>query len=516
MAREQPVKFAREVLQLKRLPNEPQPGQPSYNPITDWEMDEWQIELIEAAFDVYRHKLGKRTKFNHEGKPQITCRACQGPGKTFGIAILAHIFGFAFNELVIPVMAPKKAHVKTRFFGEFNKIAGRALPGYAALLDINAEHVYWHGLPRTNHFLLAETGQQPENIQGLRRSNILALVDESSGVSERLFPVIEGNLSGSDFAVLVLIGNPTRNQGTFASSHLKETLEQDYYRMHIGPAKSRRIKQAWIDRMERKYGKGSPVVKVRCYGEFAADDENQLIALEWIVNARARECDPIIGDGSLPRLRVSVDCGAGGTGETVCTAVRRFNTIRVGLRQTRNVYQLATASHKTADEAERLFYLFSGRKGTDDFVVDSLGVGVGAAGELIARGHNVVTYQGGAGSDNPVLWRNRRTQSYLNARDDLRDGGVALLETFFEDISDWDDFDAQMCAIRSRPGTERLEDLMTKKEMQEQGIASPDMADSWAMQYATQTPVMVTDAMGGLPQEEREVRVVRSQVWENF
>lgn len=510
LARFEPVLFAERILRLKRQPDEPHPGDDNYNPVLDWEMDEWQKELLESVADVHRKRLGVPTRYNHEGKTQITCAACQGPGKTFGIAVLAHIWGFAYDPIVIPVMAPKKQHVKTRFFGEFAKIAQRAIPGYAGLLDIQAEAVHWNDTVKTNHFLMAETGQQPENIQGLRRKFTLSLIDESSGVSERLFPVLEGNMSGADLGVLVMIGNPTKNVGTFADSHLKAKLSQDYYRMHIGPGKSKRIKQSWIDRMVRKYGAQSPVVRIRCYGEFAGDGDNQLISMKWITNARNRIVDVMVGDGSTPRYRISVDCGAGGTGETICTLVKRYDSLRIGLRQTRHSFPLETASNDTADAAERLFHEFDLDKDRDDFVVDALGVGVGAAGELRKRGYRVVFYQGGSGSDNKDKWRNRRVQSYINARNDLRDGGVAFSDEFFTDETDWDDFEAQLCSIQ-HPDGDRVDDLITKAAMKEKGLESPDMADSWAMQYATQAPSAIPGEQSGRPDV---ITVQESSIWE--
>lgn len=512
MARWEPVLFAERILRLKRQANEPQPGQPGYNPDLDWEMDEWQKELLESVADVHRKRLGIPTRYNHDGKPQITCAACQGPGKTFGISVLAHVWGFAYDPIVIPVMAPKKQHVKTRFFGEFAKITQRAIPGYSSLLEIQSEHVYWKKTDHTTHFLIAETGQQPENIQGLRRRFTLSLVDESSGVSERLFPVLEGNMSGADVGVLVLIGNPTKNIGTFADSHLKAKLAQDYYRMQIGPGKSKRIKQSWIDRMERKYGAQSPVVRIRCYGEFAGDGDNQLISMKWISNARNRDVNIIVGDGSTPKYRISVDCGAGGTGETVCTLVKRFTSIRIGMRQTRHSFPLETASNDTADAAERLFKEFALDKDRDDFVVDALGVGVGAAGELRKRGYRVVFYQGGSASDDAQKWRCRRVQSYINARNDLRDGGVVFADDFFSEETDWDDFEAQLCSIQ-HPDGDKVDDLITKKEMKEKGLESPDMADSWAMQYATQAPSAIPGEMSA-PADK--IVITESAVMEEF
>lgn len=494
LARHDPVVFAKQVLRLDNIEGEPTKSSPDYNPHLSWELDEWQCEMLEAMADVWLKKDGQATRRNHAGKTSITVRACQGPGKTFGIAVAAHVFGFIFHPMAVVVVAPKLEHIQTRFMAEFAKITNRAIPGYASLLDMHGSRIYWSHADRLNHVLIAETGRQPENVQGLRRTHTLYLVDESSGVDEKIWPVVEGNLSGTELGICIEIGNPTKNVGHFAQSHLKANLAADYYRMHVGPANSRRIKREWIEKLERRYGKDSPVVQVRCYGEFAAADSNQLIALEWIQNARSREVNHIIGDGSLPQLRISVDCAAGGDDETVITACRHFQSMMIGLKQKRYSFPLETASQKTADMAELMFIEHGGRMGTDDFVVDMLGVGVGAGGELIKRGHAVVMYQGGSASDNQRFWRNRRVQSYMNLRNDFRDGIITLLDTFFDDPTDWDEFDAQLCSIRTAQ-TERLEDLITKEEMKRQGIKSPDMADSLAMQRATQQPKTIPVAV---------------------
>lgn len=467
------------------MPGEPEPGHPRYRLSNDWSLCDWQKELLEAVADVERKRLGIPTRVNHEGKTQITVRACQGPGKTFGIAMLAHIWGFAYDPIVIPVIAPKKEHVKTRFFAEFSRIAARAVPGYKDVLGmfIGSERVTWGDDP-VNHLLMAETGVQPENVQGLRRSTTLTLVDESSGVHERLWPVIEGNMAGSELAVLVMIGNPTRNTGTFADSHLKPKLAQDYFRMHVGPEKSKRVKKDLIERMVRKYGEQSPVVRVRCYGEFADDDANQLIAMAWVSDAFSREFE---GDGSLPKLRVSVDVADGGEDETVITVARHYDThVRI-LKQQAFSFSHERAQIDAADAAERMFLAYGGRKDEDDFVVDSLGVGSGCAGELYDRGYRVVRYKGGEASERPEKWKNRRTQSYLVTRDAFRDGLISFEP---DAVDEPEELEAQLCSVKRKvTGDDRIEELVTREDMRREGLKSPDRADSVAMQYATQAPV---------------------------
>lgn len=487
-ARTDPVWFAEQILQLRPLGDEPAVGATGFDWKRTWACDPWQVELMEAVADVERKQLGQPTRFNHDGKNWITVSAPQGPGKTLGIAALAHWFGFCHYPCGIVVTAPKLEHVETRFFGEFHKLRGRAVDGYAELMEVQTKRVYWRSHDPDNHLLIAETGAKPENIQGFRRRNLLVLVDEASGVSETLWPVLFGNMANCELAVLVMISNPTRTSGVFARSHRDRSLRAQYYRLPITLDKANRVDRKWVADMVSQFGADSPVVKVRCYGEFAESNPGQLLSLGWISDARERA---FAEDGSLPRLRVSVDVADGGVDMTAITVGRHYESHRRLIRQTVHSFDAATANVDAADAAERAFCAYGGDRLQDDFVVDTVGVGTGVAAQLVSRGYRVVRYKGGSDADNPKLWRNRRVQSYLVLRDALRDGHVSFADDFTDD---WSELEAQLCSVQSKPGIERLEDLMSKQDMLAQGIKSPDRADSIAMQFATQRPVMAGQA----------------------
>lgn len=523
LARREPCEFARGPLRHRQLQGEPTILEDAAR---SWELDTFQADALEAVADIARFIDKKPTRVNHDGQNFITIRSPHGPGKTHTAALIGHVFNSAYDGRII-VTAPKFDQVKTRYWSRFRAISERAEPWYQHLYEINDTTVFWQGIdPKTghvhldkNHCILAETASKPENLAGHHAPIQLVEIDEASGIPEEMVPTILGALSVGVLQVLLLIGNPTKETGWFADSHRKRETAKQFFRMHVGMHNSKRMNapatREWAQKLIDRYGEDSPVVRVRVRGEFPGSSPNQVIALEWIEAARHREIDPIRGDGSRPRFRVSVDCGAGGTGETVCTAMRHYDSVRVGLKQTRHSFKLESASIETANAAERLFVMFGGRKDEDDFVVDALGVGVGAAGELISRGYRVITYQGGGASDDPGRWRVRRVQSYMCARDDLRDRSVVLLDSFYDDPMDWDDFDGQMTSIQHPPG-EKVEDLITKAEMTRQGIPSPDLADSYVMQYATQRPTYATKAMGGQSmQDAAQLSTFESTVWEN-
>ncbi len=515
MARWEPVTFAREVLNHRCLPGEKSAAE---DPQGSWELDPFQVELIESMADVWRKKLGVPTRVNHEGKNYLTMRSGHGPGKTHTLGLLAHIFNAAWKGQVIAT-APKFDQLKTRLWSRFRGIDLRAESWYRRTHEINDTTVYWYdvatddkGRPIKNAkpvlskawCMLAETATQPENLAGHHELYQLVLVDEATGVPEPLWPVIFGALSTGLVQILVAISNPTRETGTFAESHKKKSLEHQWHRIHVSLEKSRRIDRKWVADLINKYGENSPVVRVRAMGEFPGSGDRQLIPLEWLEAARLRAR---ADDGSRKKIRVSIDVADGGEDESVFTVGEHFNSFARLRKMKRASYPASESPIMCADEGERLFKLYGGVKEEDDFVVDSNGVGAGTAGTLMARGYKVVQFRGGEESDDSKRWRNRRCQAGFNARDALRDAFVDFCPDMLDDFTDWDDLDAQCCSIETDPGAERVDDLVTKAAMRRKGIKSPDMAESFFMQFATKSASIRPGSLATSGQETKTVAV---------
>lgn len=484
-ARTEPLWFCRNVLRLRDF-------EPTASPEESWELDSWAEEMIESVFDVWRKRRGIPTKFNHEGKTNISVRAMHGPGKTFTAAGLMHVFRFAFPATIV-CTAPKFKQVATRLWPAFRKIRGRAIPQYRLLIEVSDTRVRWLGADGDwdrEHFAFIETAQQPDNMQGIHDKYLLIIVDEPTGVPEDLWPVIFGALSTGVLPILVMIGNPIRITGTFADSHLKPAVSQDYHCIHVKLENTRRVSRLWVEKMIRKYGPKSPVVLSRCFGEFPLSEENQLMALAWLELARGREF-PEHGDGTIPRGRISIDVADGGENLTVFTVSLRYEQM-VRLRKQKTAsYDLPTATDECIREAEELFRHYDFRKEWDEFVVDSLGVGTGVASGLITKGYRVVRHKGGVASTDPTKWRNARSQCHLAARDDYRAGRVYIDEDFVEDELEWGEFCAQVCAVQMDHGRhERVEDIETREKLLDRLGFSPDRGDSHFMNWSRVRPEM--------------------------
>jgi phage terminase large subunit len=138
---------------------------------------------------------------------------------------------------------------------------------------------------------------------------MLFIVDEASGVEDRIMEAILGTLSGK-FNKLLMCGNPTKTSGVFFDSHNKD--REDYKTHKVSCLDSPRTSKENIEILKRKFGEGSDVWRVRVEGNFPRGESDTFIALE-IAEFAAQEVHlESIGD----TLTVGVDVAGFGDDET--------------------------------------------------------------------------------------------------------------------------------------------------------------------------------------------------------
>lgn len=436
----------------------------------------WQLEFINAVLDVPRLAMGLKTKVNHEGKKRVTARSCHGTGKTQAMASLIHIWNFCFYGKVAAT-APKEDQLLRRLLPRYRTILKGAPEAYQLLINVKGREVDIAG--DRDYGLACETASDPDNLAGYHDTPQLFVIDEAS--SRRLdpmFSVIEGALTTPGSA-MAEIGNPTRMEGEFFQHHNRTDLAGIYYRMHVKytDAKSL-IGEDWVKTMRLKYGENSPVFKIRVLGEFADFDSAILIPLEFIEDAYDNDLQP---DGSLPKLRVSVDVADGGADATVITVGYRYADHDHIVQQKSFNFDPSVAVIESANAAITLFEAHGGKKNTqDDIVVDANGVGAGTAGKLIKSGYNVIRHVGGScdGVDK-TRYKNRRAKNHIAMYDRFAEGKVKIDSKGLEDK---EKFERHILAVkRDSDGDDSKDEIMTADKVKAELGESPDCSASLSM-----------------------------------
>jgi phage terminase large subunit len=231
-------------------------------------------------------------------------------------------------------------------------------------------------------FALGLSTDQPERFAGHHAEHLLLIVDEASGVDERIFEAGESFLTTAG-ARLLLIGNPTTLAGTFHRAFHSEralwntisisAFDTPAFTGEQVPDDVLRklVSREWVETAKRKWGEGSPLYQVRVLGEFPSTADDTVCPLSEVEAAAARQVEP-----GHPVV-VSCDVARFGSDETVIV-VREGSRVRIA-----QAYQ----GRDTMETAGRILSVarkVAARRQNDPpvLVVDDAGLGGGVTDRL--------------------------------------------------------------------------------------------------------------------------------------
>ena len=385
-------------------------------------------------------------------------------GKTAREAWLILWFGMTREAAKIPATAPTAHQLNDLLWGEIAKwrrALAERLPLLAEGIEITSDRVEfrpWRGTA----FARTSRREQTETLQGFHAEHLMFVIDEASGIDDRVFEVAEGALS-TPGALIVMAGNPTRASGYFHRAFTRD--RKRWWSRRVPCAESARVSPDYISGMKQGYGVDSNVFRVRVEGEFPAADDDGVIPVELAEAAVLRDVEPV-----QARPLWGVDVARFGDDATAL-AKRAGNTLTEPVKTWRNkdtmqVAGLVKAEWDSARAAER----------PAEILVDAIGIGAGVADRLRelglpARGINV--------AETPAA-----RERFLRLRDELwfmarewlaaRDCRLPRDEALIGELT------GPRYAVESS-GRLRVEG---KDEMKKRGLASPARADAFCLTFA--------------------------------
>lgn len=160
------------------------------------------------------------------------------------------------------------------------------------------EKVYMKQYPE-EWFAVARTASKPDALQGFHADDILYIIDEASGVDDKVFEPVLGALS-TPGARLLMCGNPTQLSGFFYDSHHKN--RGSYTTFHVDGRNSSRVSDDFVKTIIQMYGEDSDVFRVRVAGEFPRQENDVFIPLPLVEKS-------IMTEWTEPAKPVRIDIG---------------------------------------------------------------------------------------------------------------------------------------------------------------------------------------------------------------
>ena len=393
----------------------------------------------------------------------VSCRSGHGTGKTTSLAWIVLWFLSCFPNAKIPCTAPTGHQLFDLLWPEIIKWRDRMHSPWKECITVTSDRVSISGLEQLQ-FAVARTArpENPEALQGFHADNLLFLVDEASGVHEKVFEVAEGALSTPN-ARVVLTGNPTRTDGYFYRSQHKDRAL--WKTLHFNCLNSPLVDPAYPEQMVKKYGEDSNIYRVRVLGEFPKASDDVLIALHLIEDAIGRDVKYPVSKriAGLDVARFGDDANA--------FVVRKGQSIE-HLEQWRDKDLMQTTGKIV--EAYREKKLF------DEILIDSIGLGSGVVDRLKEMNVPAIGVNVAESSSQKENFMRLRDQLWWSCREFFQEKQCRI-EPGLDLI---DDLIGELSSVRYTIQSNGKVKVEGKDEMKKRGLPSPNLADALNLTFA--------------------------------
>ena len=436
--RDDPVKFVKEVLGATPLP--------------------YQAEFLDALAG---------------GERKMSVRSGHGTGKstTASWAMLWYVLLRFPNKVV--VTAPTSGQLFDALFAELKRWINELPPQLKPMLTVKSDRVELTAAP-SEAFISARTSraETPEALAGVHSENVLLVIDEASGVPEKVFEAAAGSMSGHA-ATTILLSNPTRSSGTFFESQTR--LAGSYWTRRWSCVDSPLVSEEFVDEMRLRYGEDSNAFRIRVLGEFPLGDDNVIIPYHLAESAARRDIE--VTPDTQPIW--AIDPARFGSDRTAFC--KRVGNVITEIKSWQGLDLMQTVGRVMAEyEALPL------NQRPIEILVDSIGVGGGVVDRLRELGAPV---RGVNVSEVPAMG-----QTYSNLRTELWFKTKAWLEDRSCKLPNNDELLADLTGIQYSFTSSGKMAAESKDAMKRRGLRSPDLADAVCLTMASHAVTALSGA----------------------
>ena len=407
------------------------------------------------------------------GERKISIRSGHGTGKSTAAswAMLWYFLMHYPNKVV--VTAPTSSQLFDALFAEMKRWINELPDAFKEVLNVKSDRVEHTAAP-SEMFISARTSraETPEALAGVHSEHVMLIVDEASGVPERVFEAAAGSMSGHN-ATTIMLSNPTRSSGTFFES--QNRLADSWWTRRWSCVDSPLVSDEFIEEMKLRYGEDSNAFRIRVLGEFPQADDDTIIPFHLVETATHRDIE---GDSDLPSVW-GLDVSRFGNDKTALC--KRQGSVVTEIRSWAGLDLMQTVGRVVA-EYEALLP----SKQPREILVDSIGLGSGVVDRLRelglpVRGINV--------AEAPSMGA-----TYLNLRSELWFKTKAWFEDRACKLPKDDQLVAELTGIRYSFTSSGKMKAESKDEMRKRGLASPDLADALCLTMASDAATALSGA----------------------
>lgn len=411
---------------------------------------------------------------------RISIRSGHGVGKTALLSWLALHMQLVRFPMKTAITAPTEKQLFNALWAEYKSWMGRLAPDLQQSVEVTGDRSVLKVAPSDSFISLATArADQPEALAGVHRNDgsVLLLVDEASGVAEKVFETGQGSMSGPN-AMTILTGNPVRGQGYFFDTHGKNA---DIWKTMVVSCldlPKSGVVDDYVMQIEKTYGRDSNVYRVRVLGEFPVRDDDTIIPFELVEPALTRD---IVVPKTAPVVW-GVDPARFGSDRSAL-AKRQTRCLLEPIKWWAKLDTMELAGRIKLEYDQTPLWLRP-----LEINVDAIGIGAGVVDrlrqlKLPARGINVSESPAAVNID---TYANLRAELWFKMGKWFAGRDVKLPGTYEKPESKADDLVSELTAVKYkyRPASGKLA-AESKDDMKKRGMRSPDLADALMLTFAS-------------------------------
>ncbi|MGI9293511.1 MAG: terminase large subunit domain-containing protein, partial [Pseudomonadales bacterium] len=344
------------------------------------------------------------------------------------------------------------------------------LPSFLSeLLEVTSDRIVLKSAPE-DAFVSFRTSRAelPEALQGVHAKFVMLIADEASGIPEQVFEAARGSMSTKG-AITLLTGNPTRANGFFYKTH--NINRENWVTYKVACADSTQVDPLFIEEIAKDYGEDSNVYRIRVLGEFPRTDDDTVIPLHLVEDARDRDVEIDPGASWVWGLDVSR------FGDDKTVLIKRHGRIFPEMPMSWQKMDLMQTVGRVKVEYDRL----PPSHKPIEILVDVIGIGGGVVDRLRELGLPAV---GINVSEAPALGT-----VGLRLRDELWLKAKAYFEERRGRIPADEELIMELAAVTMEYTSAGKIKVESKEHMKKRGLKSPNKADAFNLCFATEAAI---------------------------
>ena len=405
---------------------------------------------------------------------KISVRSGHGTGKSTSAswAMLWYLMLRFPNKVV--VTAPTSGQLFDALFAELKRWIGELPEQLQNMLIVKSDRVELAAAP-SEAFISARTSraETPEALAGVHSDNVLLVVDEASGVPEKVFEAAAGSMSGHN-ATTILLSNPTRSSGTFYES--QNRMADSWWTRRWSCVESPLVSDEFVDEMRMRYGEESNAFRIRVLGEFPLADDDTIIPFHLADAAMSRDIE--VDEDRLPVW--SVDPARFGSDRTAFC--KRTGSVVTEIKSWRGLDLMQTVGRVMAE-----YEALPPSQRPSEILVDSIGIGSGVVDRMRELGAPVRGVNVAESPSMGTTYNNLRTELWFKTKAWLEDRGCKLPKN--------DELLADLTGIRYSFTSSGKMAAEGKDQMRKRGLPSPDLADALCLTMASDAAMALSGPM---------------------